>query len=183
MGNTPSINLIKGKEQSVTDKIIQWALTIGRVLVIVTETIALAAFLYRFSLDRELIDLHDQIAQKAKFVSFSKQNEDKFRNLQERLTTASELDGTSKQTANTFSEIVNLAAKDLIFNNITLSQDFIRADITARSIGPVTTFVEELKKYPNVNFVSIDKIDNKTSSSRIIVSITAKLGSKPYGKQ
>ena len=52
MENSPaSINLVKKNEKSSVDKFINWTLSIGRLIVIITEIIAISAFLYRFSLD------------------------------------------------------------------------------------------------------------------------------------
>jgi hypothetical protein len=48
-----SINLLDNKGKSFTEQFLDWALAIGRLLIIVTETVALAAFLYRFSIDTD----------------------------------------------------------------------------------------------------------------------------------
>ena len=68
----PSINLFKDKNKNFFDLFIKWALSIGRVVVIATEAIALSAFLYRFSLDQQLIDLNDKIVQKQALVKLLK---------------------------------------------------------------------------------------------------------------
>ncbi|MDE2025485.1 MAG: hypothetical protein KGJ07_03255, partial [Patescibacteria group bacterium] len=82
MSANTTINLVRGRRPRVLDQFVGWALTIGRVVVILTELIALGAFLYRFGLDRQLVDLHDKIAQEQSIVDLLKQNENSYRNLQ-----------------------------------------------------------------------------------------------------
>ena len=82
-----SINLLK-QQTSLVDRFIDWALTIGRLLVILTEIVALSAFIYRFSLDRQLIDLHSKITQEQAIANYLNNNEKKYRNLQDRLAIA-----------------------------------------------------------------------------------------------
>lgn len=169
----PSINLFKSRKGNFFDRFMKWALTIGRVVVILTEAIALSAFLYRFSLDRQLIDLHDEIKQKQALVKLLKNNEDTFRNLQEHLTAAATLSETGKQTVTLFNEISNFSTVDLVFNNVLLSENQIRVDASVQSVATLTGFIKKLREHPRIASVSLDKIENKTTSAIIIVSITA----------
>ncbi len=170
-----SVNLLKTEGKSFFDKFIQWALTVGRILVILTEVIALSAFLYRFSLDRKLVDLHDQIKLKDSYIKILKPNEDKYRNLQERLALALKLNNTSVDTINLLSDIVKFAPTDLVFNSLKVSQDSVRIDANIQSIDSLTTFINKLKSYKPVRLVSLDRIENKTSTATIVISITVVL--------
>lgn len=171
----PSINLIKKKQKSFFERFIAWALTIGRLIVILTEVIALSTFLYRFSLDRKLVDLHDQIKQKQAIVELLKQNEDKYRNLQNRLAVASGFIDSADKTTKMFIDIENLAPADVSFNNIRLSEKDIQIDASMQSVTSLTTFVKKLQEYPSFKSVSLNKIENKTSSAVIVASITLRL--------
>ena len=57
----PTINLLPNQGENLTTKFFNWALSIGRLLIILTEMVALATFLYRFGLDAQIVDLHDKI--------------------------------------------------------------------------------------------------------------------------
>lgn len=168
-----AINLFKSRKGSFFDHFMKWALTIGRVVVILTEAIALSAFLYRFSLDRQLIDLHDTIKQKQGLVRLLKNNEDAFRNLQDRLTATAALSETGKQTITIFNDIFNFTSSDLSFNTIFLSENQIKIDARVQSVSALTSFIKYLKEHPKISSVSLDKIENKTTSSTIVVGITA----------
>lgn len=170
-----SINLLREQEKSFTDKAIDWAFTVGRVLIILTEAVALTAFLYRFTLDYRIIDLRDEIKKKQSIVAVLKDSEASYRNLQDRLAYAGALEKEKDEVPSYFSEIVRMATGKLIFNNLTIGQTTIRMDANVQSIGSLQNFVNELKQYKPIKSVSIDKIENKSSTATIVVVISATL--------
>ncbi|MDO8460814.1 MAG: PilN domain-containing protein [bacterium] len=172
---SPSINLIKKKKKDFFDRFIAWALTIGRFIVILTEVIALSTFLSRFSLDRKLVDLHDSIKQKQAIVNLLKNNEDKYRNLQNRLAVSSKFLDSANETTKIFTDLIDFAPSDFIFNNIRLSEQSIQIDASVQSVNSLTIFIKKLQEYPKFSSVSLDRIENKTSSATIAVSITTHL--------
>src|SRR3989344_3899635 len=167
----PSINLVKKKIDYV-DEFIKWALSIGRLVVILTEAVALITFIYRFSLDRQLIDLHSKILQEQAIVASLKEQEDTFRNLQDRVALASKVSEQSSKRVKVFSDIQKNIPQDATFNNLSVFEQGIRTNITFKSVSGVSKFVDFLKNYEGVESVSIDKIENKSSSASILVGIT-----------
>jgi len=109
-----TINLAKKKGTPSLDVFLSWAITGGRFIVILTETIALAAFLYRFSLDRQIVDLHDQISQKQKIVAAFATDEVLYRNLQDRLNQTETLTQGISNTPDLFSTIQSIAQKNVL---------------------------------------------------------------------
>ena len=174
--NPASINLLK-QQTSLIDRFMSWALTVGRLLVILTEVIALSAFAYRFSLDRQLIDLHSKIAQEQAIVNYLKENEKTYRNLQDRLAISTNFSDLSTSRYKVFSDVIDFTPSGMSFNNFTISENRIKIDANINSVSSLSMFVNSLKNYPAIDTVSIDKIDNKTSSAVIAVTITAALKS------
>src|SRR5437764_715683 len=89
-----SVNLMQKKEFSFSDKFIQWILTYGRYIIIGTEIVVLLAFLSRFKLDREYIDLHDQIKEKQNVLTTLKPIESNVNQLQARLAAMQKAEAT-----------------------------------------------------------------------------------------
>jgi Tfp pilus assembly protein PilN len=176
--HTPSVNLLKSKGNNFLDKFISWALTIGRMMIILTETIALVAFLYRFVLDRQLIDQKDRINQKAAQIKLYEGSEKNYRNLQNRLALISQLQNQSVGQTTLLSDIVNNTPKGVTFNTLAVSLQGIHIEANVQSVAALTTLVNKLKQNPNVTSVSIDKIENKTLDATIAVGISAKLRTK-----
>ena len=169
----PSINLAKREHVDFIETFLGWALSIGRVVIMLTEIIALSTFLYRFSLDRQLIDLHDKIKQKQTIVELLKNNEDKYRDLQNRLSLTSKLTDESSKTTKLFIDVMDKAPIGFFINNLTVSGNKVKIDANATSLQSVTTFIASLRSYPKMAIVSLDKIDNKVSSAALNVAISA----------
>lgn len=168
------LNLVK-KRVSFTDKFLSWALSAGRVIIILTEIVALSAFLYRFFLDRQLIDLHSKIKQEQAILSFSKTSEDKYRNLQDRLSVADRFSKLGQAEVKILKDLLSLVPPGATLNNITTSDTNIRIDASFAQVSQLGAFVDSLKSYPSVSGVSIDKIENIPSTSLISVTITGTL--------
>lgn len=182
MQKTPgiAINLAKNHGESFLDRFIRFALTTGRIVIILTEVVALGAFLYRFSLDRQLVDLHDRIAQETAVVNLLKDNETKFRTLQDRLQLASTLIKEDDSLPTYMTDIIAFAPSDMDIHTIAVAPDAVRIEATLQSVSSLTTFVEKLKSYTAVDSVSLDRISNQTETATITVDITALL-KKPKG--
>ncbi len=168
------INLVK-KRLSFTDKFLKWAMSAGRVIVILTEIVALSAFLYRFILDRQLIDLHTQIKQEQAIINFSKPSEDKYRNLQDRLTVAARFSQLEQDEARILKDVLNLTPSTAVINNLTSSDTTIKISASFSQIADLGAFIDSLKSYPSIASVSIDKIENVPSTSLITANITGSL--------
>lgn len=176
---SPSVNLL-GPNISFVDRFVNWALTIGRVVVISTEVIALTAFLYRFSLDRQLIDIHSKIKQEQAVVTYLKPSEDIYRNLQTRLSLVSTLSQQSKDQIKILDDVVGFAPQGFTFNTVSLQEDRLKLSVSTSLVSSLSEFVKSLRTYPRVSNVIVDKIENHPASANITVSITAILKQQTY---
>lgn len=179
MARNNSINLV-GENLGFFDRFITWALTIGRVVVILTELVALSAFLYRFSLDRQLIDIHSKIKQEQAVVDYQKDYEKTFRDIQNRISLTSNFGAAAEGKVKMLNDIISFAPSGMAFNSIYLQEDRMRLSITSSSISAISNFIKQLKSYPKIANVIVEKIEDRTSSASITMSVTAML--KTYGK-
>lgn len=159
-----SINLLKNRQGDVLTKFINWALTIGRFLIILTEVIALSAFLYRFSLDRRLIDLHSKIKQEELVVKALKNNEDKYRNLQDRLALASKSLNIGTQKIKIFQDILGFAPAGLNISNLVMYENNFTINAVAQNTSILNIFTTSLKTYPKIQKLNLDSIQIKPAS-------------------
>ena len=172
--NSPSINLVKNTQIPSLDKFMDWVLTYGRLIVVLTEVVVVSAFIYRFSLDERIIDLHSAIKQKQTLVSLLKNDEDKYRNLQERIALASKVSEKSAKTNKVVLDIISLVPPGVQINDFIFNKDRINISVNLNSISSLTDFIETLKNHPNIKSLSIDTIENKPSLG-ILVTVSALL--------
>jgi len=171
----PSINLVKTRHVDFFEKFISWALTIGRLVVIITELIALICFVYRFSLDSQLIDLHSKIKQEQAVINFLKKDEETYRNLQDRLSVAGTFSTLGLEKIKIFNDVLGFTPQGITYNDFSLSSDQLRMTANVESVFALSNFVELLKKYPKIDSISIDKIENRPSTGLIKITITTVL--------
>ena len=170
-----TINLLPKQGEGLVTQFLAWALTVGRLLIILTETLALGTFLYRFGLDMKIVDLHDQIKANSFIVKSFAPSEKIYRNLQNRLAIAKKYDGMSGAAPAIFNDIIEYGRGKITFQNILVSTDIIKVQVQAPSASALSAFVTALKKYPAIQSLSIDLVEDKTSTALITVSITGYL--------
>jgi hypothetical protein len=170
-----SINLVKTNKNELVNNIVNWALTIGRTLIIVVEIIALSAFIYRFILDNQLRDINTKIKQEQAILAIERQKETTFRNLQDRLLLTKSIIDQGAKTTKTVKNIISLAPQGINFNNLTYANNQITIQLSSASVFPISIFINSLKTYPLTDYISIDMIENQTQSSSINLGLTVKL--------
>lgn len=172
--NLPSINLVKNREIPLVDKFLNWALTIGRLIVIITEVVAVTAFVYRFSLDEKLVELHSAIKQKQNIISVLKSDENKYRNLQDRIAIATTFSAKGTKTNQTIADIVNLIPSQVRISNLVLNKDRVSINADVTSVSSLANFIDPLKSYKGIKSISIDNVENKPTVG-LSVNISALL--------
>jgi hypothetical protein len=173
--NIHAINLLPNKGGSLMDQFLAWALTVGRLLIILTETLALGTFLYRFSIDMRIIDLRDLIKNQSIIVANFKNTEETARDLQARLAFAQTYIAETDTAPSIFSDIIEMGRGKVTFRNLSISNASVKIAIQAPSAGLLNGFINQLKTHPAVTSVNISSVENMTSSAVVRMDITAGL--------
>lgn len=174
MQSSASINLVKRKT-NLLDEILKWALSVGRLLVIITEIVAFTTFIYRFSLDRTLIDLHTSIKDKQAIIEGLKDREATYRNLQERIFVASTITSNNDRNVVIINDIIEKTPQGITFNLLSIDESEVIINANINSVSSLMAFVNQLREYPKFDSVTIDSIDNSSSNSSVVVRISATL--------
>jgi hypothetical protein len=161
----PTINLLPNTGDSLMTQFFNWALSIGRLLIIITEMVALATFLYRFGLDMQIVDLHDKISEESNVVANFKVAETTFRDIQDRLAVVRRYS----------TKITSIGLGKVTFKDLTITTQEAKIEVESQTPTALSQFVDSLKNDPSITAVSIDKVQDNTSSAQILVDITATL--------
>jgi len=174
MSSSSSIDLAKGKS-TLSDDILKWALGFGRLLIIIVEVVAFSAFIYRFALDRELVDLNDKIKAEQAIVNSLKDRETEYRNLQERITTAKKITNTGNSKTKLFNDLIILTPPEITYENFTVGNNELKIIINISAIPALTTYINSLQEYEQITSVAVTQIDNSSGTNTVSVSLLAKL--------
>jgi hypothetical protein len=169
------INLIKVDQNELVNQVINWALTIGRVLIIIVEIIALSAFIYRFILDNQLRDINSRIQQDQSLLSLKQQREATFRNLQDRLYLEASIVNQGQEKVKLVKDIIGFATPGISFMNVDYSKNQVIIQLNTTSVFPLSVFIDSLKNYPLTDSISIDLINNHSDTANIEVDLTVNL--------
>lgn len=177
------INLLPRDRETVLNQFLSWALTIGRLLVIITETLALSVFVYRFAIDVQIIDLHDKIKAESNIIFNFKAGEDMFRNLHERLAFAKEYDSSKDKELEIMKAVVTMGSGKVTFKSLIVDNEGVEIEAQAPSAAILSLFTSSLNHYPDLTNVSVNRVENRTSSALVTVSISADITGVKQTKQ
>ncbi len=158
-----SINLLGDQDLSHTPhgRIIRWALSYGRYIMIGTEIVVLIAFISRFSLDRKLTDLRDEIGQKQAILEANLEFENEFRALQSDLSQIKTLMGKQRKPVDLLFLVQSLLPSDVSLESFEWSEDKLAVKATAgtsEGFAQLLANISATKELANVELSDIKKV-------------------------
>lgn len=171
-----SVNLLNQDEfsQSAVGKVLLWALSIGRYIVVFTELIVILSFLSRFKLDRDLTDLNEAIArQKAIILSYG-DLEDNVRYAQERLELVrlQESSIPPQEVLDMFSQIL---PADIRLEQMNMDGQTVKLAAIALSPQSFARFINNLSRHDLINNVTLGGVSSQDEGLTILFELTAEL--------
>jgi Tfp pilus assembly protein PilN len=163
-------------EKKPFGRILKWALTVGRYIVIVTELIVILAFLSRFKLDRDLTNLYEEIEQKQAIIESASDLENDFRFLQKRLAIIKALEKEQPHAAKILEELAGLTPVDVSLTDLSSSKEEISFSATTLSEAGLATFLNNLKNSERFDDLNLSQVSSEaTKELGIQFSLSAKL--------
>lgn len=175
-----SINLIGEEEMSHSPlgRIVSWAVTYGRYIMIGTEVVVLLAFISRFSLDRKLADLNDEIEQKQAIIEANAEFESSFRDTQGQLTNIRKLISAPALIVDALDSIQSLLPTDVYLHSLEISSTKLNASAVAGSSSGFSTLISNLQSTKLFTNVDIGEI-RRDPVNGIQFQFTAALAGAP----
>jgi Tfp pilus assembly protein PilN len=173
------INLLPQEEfeTSTFGRILKWALSSFRVMVIVTELVVMGAFLSRFWLDAKNSDLNDDLNTSKAQVSAYSDIESTTRSNQKRLAIAKSL-YTQKNVSEIIENISKLIPSDISLNSISISESVLTLKASSLSERSIMQFLVNLDNNEDLTDVNLSQISSGVDNSYItIFTITANVKS------
>ena len=169
------INLSSKQEQSITGTLLSWAVNVGRIIIVGTELIALGALLYRFTIDRKIIDLHDRIRIEERFVKSQSKKEEQYRSLHARLENIKKTESETQSKITIMNSILKAVANgSFSTTNFVINQSTIALSGRAFSVFPVNSLIDIIKQNPNVSSISLDELTSSDNGVQFKLNIELK---------
>lgn len=143
-------------------KVVTWAMTYGRYIMIGTEIIVLLAFISRFSLDRKLTDLKEQISQKQAILEANRGLEEEIRSVQSRVEQVTKLVAAQQQPVTILDKIQATIPTDVRLLTYRSVQDTVTADVVAGSTTGFSQFLSGLSSIDEFTSVEIGNVKKQS---------------------
>lgn len=155
-----AINLLgdSGLEHTPLGRIVAWAVTYGRYIMIGTEIVVLLAFISRFSLDRKLTDLKEEIRQKQDIIQANVQFEHDVRSLQDKLSKIKTLTNQPVSPLDVLTFFQGIVPSGVYFQSYDLSGDKLNIQAIAGSTDAFSQFIANLQASKLVTGVDLGNI-------------------------
>lgn len=172
------INLLplQGLDTTVFGRILKWALSSFRIMVIFTELVVMAAFLSRFWLDAKNSDLNDTLeVNKAQVMAYS-DIESEFRLRQKQIAIAKTMYSDTKRS-DIISNIIKLLPTDIILSTVSIEKNDLQIKAfsgSERSIVQLLTNIEDRKELDDVKLSQLSSSSNNNALIIFTISATIK---------
>jgi len=155
------INLLPREQfaASTGGRVLTWALSTFRIIVIITELVVILAFLSRFFLDAENADLSEEIEQKQSIIASSSDFEKTFRQTQKRLEIFSELTVRDKLASGVLSKIALSIPPDVYLESIGLNDNSISLVGLSPNERSIEEFVVNLEANLGSKNVNLERLE------------------------
>ena len=140
--NVAKINLLPQIEfnSSFWGRVLLWALSSFRIIVILIEMVVMLAFMSRFWLDAKSNDLNDAIKQKSGVIAVWSDFEKEFKSTQKRLDIFKQLTVNSNLVSSTLNKVTSYLPSDIILN----SYSFINSQIEIKGQSATEMAIAQL---------------------------------------
>lgn len=146
-------------EFSGLGRFLKWALTSGRMLVVLTEFVVILAFGSRFYYDKKLNDLIEVIDQKQNVVESYAEIENRMRDVLARQKTVTNFSTVNLAINDRFGQIRRITPTDVTYTEISINETGFNLAGTAGSEGGLANLLVGVNNVPNVSGVSIGSVE------------------------
>lgn len=173
------INLLGNQDLEHTPwgRLVSWATTYGRYIMITTEIVVLLAFISRFSLDRKNTDLTEELTQKQAIIQANLEFEKDIKSLQAQLATAKSLMVDQPKLVHAINVIETLLPADVYLESFELNGSTLRLKGTAGTTLGFAQFmsnVQATKSFQNVVVGDIKRVPSTGIDFQLTADTEAK---------
>ena len=178
--DTIRINLLgqQDLEHTPWGRIVSWATTYGRYIMITTEIVVLLAFISRFSLDRKNTDLTEEVTQKQAILEANASFEQSIRSLQANISTAQKLLAAQSKPVDITTMMETILPADVYLSSFTLNNNKLSLEAIAGTTGGFAQLLANLQATKQFQNISLNGV-TRTATSGIMFQITAEIGASP----
>ena len=149
------INLFSPPEQSFVDKVVLFSFVYLRYIIVWTMLIVLGVFIYRFTVDQDIVDLKDTLKQKQEIVQVSKPLLDEATAIDRRTVQIKKLISSQNSFSRMVEYYLSVFPEKIKTTQMKVLSDSIELQGTSNEAAVVQDFYNRLKQDKRFQQVSI----------------------------
>ena len=144
---------------TVFGKILKWALSAGRYVVIFTELVVIMSFIARFTLDRQVTDLNGSIEKKRQIILAYNNLEEDFRTIQEKITQYQQAEQETNMV-DTFAHLSSVIPDGISLTELAIKPTTVTISGRTYSQNSFNILVNNLQLSPNFLNINVGEIQS-----------------------
>lgn len=170
------INLLLPKEQSLSDKLIYFALHYLKYILVITQIVVIGVFFYRFQVDQQIIDLKDELLQKQEIVLVSRPLVEEAQQIDRKIKSITEILQKQELTSQMINYLLSNFPENIRLNDLNINGNNIEMKGISDNATIIQIYYARLKKENKFSTIDLSNV-RKTS---IGFSFSLRLGSYQY---
>lgn len=161
---------------TVIGKVLRWALSAGRYIVIFTELVVIMSFVARFTLDRQVTDLNSAIEKKRQIILSYGDLEDNVRTVQEKINQYKQTE-TETNIADTFAHLSAVVPDGITLRELAIRPTAITISGRTFSQSSFNLLINNLQlssDFTNINVGEIQSSDQEKGSIEFTIRADTK---------
>jgi len=159
--------------EGMLGRTLRWAVKVGRYIVIFTELIVIMSFATRFSLDRQITDLNQDITQKETIIRSYGGLENEIRAAQTKLDQYQQLE-QQKNLVDVFQSLSQITPVDVKLSELQVKPASVTIAGTTLSQNSLNLLINNIQFSPNFFNVVVDRIEtSEDTNSGLFFRISA----------
>lgn len=150
--------------ESFLGRTLRWALSAGRYIVIFTELVVIASFATRFTLDRQVTDLNQELLQKEYIIESYGSLESNFRTIQAKISEYEQIVQESTITES-FENLSTVTPEGIQLTDLIIEPASVNIIGVSFTQSAFNTFVTNLQISPHFSNISVDSIESNDERS------------------
>ena len=161
--------------ETALGKLLKWALSVGRYIVIFTEIIVIISFVSRFTLDRQITDLNNAITQKQNVIGSFGDLENNIRTTQKVIEDYKQIE-QSTEILNTFPALAEVTPPGVTLRQLNIRPTQVAISGTTFSQENLNTLINNLTLSQYFSEVEVNRIESDPQEeSNFSFSISAQI--------
>lgn len=144
---------------TIPGRILKWALSAGRYIVIFTELVVIVSFATRFTLDRQVTDLNEDLSQKENIINSYGDLENNFRVIQKKIDTYKQIEQEGN-IVETFADLQAVSPEGIVLDELVIRPNSVIASGRAQSQTAFNILITNMQLSPEFFNVRVDSVES-----------------------